>query len=144
MMNRAEWEKTIAWSPVVAGCVVKREDGKYLLVQEKQPKVYGLWNIPAGHVDKGESIENAGIREAKEESGFDVELDEKIDVYHEAVDEPVRHAFRAHIVGGEQRAQPEEILAVDWFSFEEITNMKNENKLRTTWIYDAISRVENL
>lgn len=141
-MNQKKWEASIAWSKVVAGCVVRREDGKYLLVQEKQPKVYGLWNIPAGHVDKGESIEAAAVREVKEESGYDVELGEKIDIYQESVESPVRHAFRAIVIGGELKIQPEEILDVDWFSYDEITNMKEAGMLRVEWIYDAISRIE--
>ncbi len=141
-MNQKEWEESIAWSRVVAGCVVQNEDGKYLLVQEKQPKVYGLWNLPAGHVDKGEEIESAAIREVKEETGYDVELGDKIGIYHETVESPVRHAFIANITGGELRIQPDEILDVAWFSFDEITNMKNEGKLRVEWIYDAMSRVE--
>jgi len=140
-MNQKDWEASIAWSKVVAGCVL-RQDGKYLLVQEKQPKVYGLWNIPAGHVDKDEAIENAAIREVKEESGFHVNLGAKIDIYQETVQSSVRHAFEATIVGGELKTQPEEILDAHWFSFDEITSMKEAGKLRVEWIYDAISRVE--
>jgi ADP-ribose pyrophosphatase YjhB (NUDIX family) len=142
MMNQKDWEASVAWSNVVAGCVIRRDDGKYLLVQEKQPKVYELWNIPAGHVDKGETIENAAVREVKEESGYDVELGDKIDIYQETVESPVRHAFRATITGGELKIQPEEILDANWFSYDEITTMKQENRLRVEWIYDAISQVE--
>ncbi|HEX8182646.1 MAG TPA: NUDIX domain-containing protein [Candidatus Saccharimonadales bacterium] len=142
-MNTEEWEASIAWSRVVAGCVVRRDDGKYLLVQEKQPKVYGLWNLPAGHVDKGESIEAAAVREAKEETGYDVELGDKIGIYHETIESPVRHAFVATIIGGELKVQPDEILDAKWFSFDEITAMKEDNKLRVDWIYDAMSRVES-
>jgi 8-oxo-dGTP diphosphatase len=141
-MNQKEWEASIAWSKVVAGCVVRQDDGKYLLVQEKQPKVYGLWNLPAGHVDKGEEIESAAIREVKEESGFDVELDSKIGVYHETIESPIRHAFSAHIVGGVLKIQEDEILDAGWFSYEEITIMRRDGKLRVEWIYDAITKVE--
>ncbi len=142
-MNQQEWEESIAWSKVVAGCVIKRDDGKYLLVQEKQPKVYGLWNLPAGHVDKGEAIEAVAIREVREETGYDVELGDKIDIYHETVDSPVRHAFKANIIAGELKIDPDEILDADWFSFKEITNMKHEGRLRVDWIYDAMSKVES-
>ena len=142
-MNQQEWEASIAWSRVVAACVVRNDDGKYLLVQELQPKVYGLWNLPAGHVDKGESIEHAAVREVKEETGYDVELGDKVDIYHEAVDTPVRHAFVAHIISGELAAQPGEILDAKWLSYDDITAMKNDGKLRVEWIYDAITRVEN-
>ncbi|MDQ2973735.1 MAG: NUDIX hydrolase [bacterium] len=141
-MNQKEWEASIAWSRVVAGCVIKQRDGKYLLVQEKQPKVYGLWNLPAGHVDKGEQIEDAARREVKEETGYIVELDSEIGIYHETVESSVRHAFTAHIVGGELKVQEDEILDAGWFSYKEITNMKHSGKLRVEWIYDAISKVE--
>lgn len=142
-MNQNEWEASIAWSRVVAACVIRRDDGKYLLVQEKQKKAYGLWNLPAGHVDKGEAIEHAAIREAKEETGFDVELEHKIGIYHETVESPVRHAFTAKIIGGDIVIDPDEILDVRWFSYDEITDMKLSGKLRVEWIYDAISRVES-
>ncbi len=141
-MNQKEWEESIAWSTVVAGCVIRNRDGRFLLVQEKQPKVYGLWNLPAGHVDKGETIEAAAIREVKEETGYDVKLGEKIGIYHETVESPIRHGFIGHIVGGELKVQSDEILDVNWFSFAEITQMKQEGKLRVEWIYDAMSRVE--
>ena len=141
-MNQQEWEASIAWSRVVAGCVVRDKDGKYLLVQEGNPKVYGLWNLPAGHVDRGETIEHAAIREVKEETGYDVQLGDKIGIYHETVESPVRHAFSAEIIGGELQVQQGEILDVGWFSFDDITKMRQEGKLRVDWIYNAMSMVE--
>jgi 8-oxo-dGTP pyrophosphatase MutT (NUDIX family) len=141
-MNQKEWEASIAWSKVAAGCVIRQNDGKYLLVQEMQPMVYGLWNIPAGHVDKGESIEEAAVREVKEETGYEVELGNKIGIYHEIIETPIRHAFTATIIGGELKVQADEILDAKWLSFNEITTMKHEGKLRAPWIYDAISKVE--
>lgn len=143
MLSKEEWEASIAWCKVAVGCVVRRQDGKYLMVQEAQPHVYGLWNIPAGHVDKGESIEQAAVREAKEEFGYDVKLGRKIDIYQETIESPVRHAFVATITGGQLKAQPGEILDADWFSYGQITDMHDAGKLRVEWIYDAISRIEN-
>lgn len=64
-MTQEDFEASIAWSRVVAACVIKDSDNRYLLVQEAQPKVYRLWNLPAGHVDRGETIEDAAVREAK-------------------------------------------------------------------------------
>jgi 8-oxo-dGTP pyrophosphatase MutT (NUDIX family) len=139
-MSQEEWEASIAWSKVAAGCVIRRDD-KYLLVQEAQPEVYGLWNIPAGHVDRDETIESAAVREVAEETGYKVELGKKIDIYQESIGSPVRHAFTAKVIGGKLKAQPDEILDVGWFSFEEITQMLKDGKLRVEWIYDAISRV---
>lgn len=125
---------------VVAGVVIKK-DGKYLLLQEKQPKAYGLWNFPAGKVDVGESIEQAAIREAKEESGYDVELIKEIDIFQAKSTDAVKHAFEAKIIGGDLNFPEDEILDIRWFSFDEIKEMKD--KLRDDWILGAITILEN-
>ncbi len=125
---------------LVAGVVIKK-DNRYLLVQEKKPIAHGLWNLPAGRVDVGESIEEAAIREAKEESGFDVELIRKLDIFQNLTTDAVKHAFEAKIIGGELKYPEDEILNAKWYTFEEIKNMKD--KLRNTWVFEAISIVEN-
>ena len=89
-----------------------------------------------------ETIEITAIREVKEKSGYDVELGAKIDIYHKTVDSPARHVFSSTVIGGSLKVQPEEILDAEWFSYAEITSMKQTNKLRVEWSYDAISRVE--
>ncbi len=126
--------------PIVAGVVIK-QGGKYLLVQEKQPKAYGLWNFPAGKVDLGDTIEHTAIKEAKEEAGFDVELVRKIDIFQDNADTPPKHAFEAKIIGGELKFPEDEILDAKWFTFEEIKAM--QDKMRGPWIIAAINMVEN-
>jgi len=124
---------------VVAGVVIK-QDGKFLLLQEKQPKAYGLWNFPAGRVDLGESLEQAAIREAKEESGYDVELVKEIAIFHAQATDVVKHAYEAKIIGGKLNFPDDEILDAKWFTLEEIEQMKD--KLRGGWILEAISILE--
>lgn len=141
-LSQEEFEASIAWARVVAGCVIRDDKGKYLLVQEAQKRVYGLWNIPAGLVDKGESIEEAAVREAREECGLTVELLGKVGVWHEGVETPVKHAFTAKIIKGTIRPQPDEILDVKWFSYDEIVRMNQDGKIRAPWIFEAISQVE--
>lgn len=140
-MTQAEWEASVQWVGIIAGCVI-RQDGKYLLVQEKQQKVYGLWNLPAGYVDKGESVEHAAVREVKEETGYDVELGELIGLYHEETARPIKHVYKAKIVGGELAVQQDEILDVQWLSYQEIIEIHQSGKLRADWILDAIGKVE--
>lgn len=124
---------------VVAGAVIKK-DGKYLLVQERKPHVYGLWNHPAGKVDEGETIEQAAIREAKEETGYDIVLKEKVGIYHERLDLACKHIFAGEIVGGEFKYQEEELLDARWFTYEEVMNMKD--KLREPSVWKTIEIVE--
>lgn len=141
-MNDTEWRESVEWVGVVAGCLVEK-DGRYLLVQEKQPKVYGLWNLPAGHVDKGETIQQAAVREAKEESGYDVELGGQIGLFHEDVGRPVKHIYQAHVTGGELQIQESEILDAKWLSFEEIRRLQSSGKLRAEWIWEVIQQAQS-
>lgn len=140
-MSQDEWKKSVSWIGVVAGSVIK-DNNKYLLVQEKQKKAFGLWNLPAGYVDNGETIEQAAVREAKEEVGVDIELIKEIAIYHEDISRSVKHAFQAKMIGGELKPQPDEILDARWLTYEEVKSLYEDNKIRAPWIFDAISIVE--
>ena len=135
-------EKPVIMVPVAAGAVIRKE-GTFLLVQEKQPAAYGLWNFPAGRVDVGDTIKHTAVREAKEESGFDIELIREIDIYHDSEKSAVCHAFAARIIGGELAFPPEEMLDARWFTFTEIEKMHHEGKTRGSWIVEATRIVEN-
>ncbi|MDD9911726.1 MAG: NUDIX hydrolase [Alphaproteobacteria bacterium] len=121
--------------PVVAGVILQKA-GKFLLVQEKQPQAYGLWNLPAGKVDEGDTIEETAIKEAFEETGYHVELIKKMRVYQSTATEPPKHAFTANILSGSLTIPEDEILDAGWFSLEEIEAMTN--KLRCSWVLDVI------
>jgi 8-oxo-dGTP pyrophosphatase MutT (NUDIX family) len=56
------------------GGLITNEDGKFLLVKEKNAlkQLKGLWKIPTGHANKGETIEAALKREIFEETGLNV------------------------------------------------------------------------
>lgn len=116
-------ELPIATTFIVCGVVLER-NGDYLLVQERQPKAYKKWNLPAGRVDQGETLEQAAIREAKEESGYDIELEKHVFTLHASVESPVLHAYKAKIVGGELVFPEEEILDAKWISGEDILSGK--------------------
>ena len=141
-MNKEEWEATIERAGVVVGCLIKDGD-KYLLVQENQESARGLWNLPAGHVDKGESLEVAAVREVKEETGFDVSLIAQIALYHETAAQSVKHVYSAEIIGGELTAQEGEILDAKWLSYEEIQAIEQAGKIRSPWVLDTIQNDHN-
>lgn len=138
-MSQTKPNKEFSRVGVVGGCLVEK-DGKYLMVQEATEEVYGLWNLPAGQIDEGETIEEGAIRESKEESGYDVKLGEEIGLYHESIDLKVKHIFRAEIIGGEATPQQGEILDIKWFTFDEVSKLNDENKLRTSWIWNIIQK----
>jgi len=124
---------------VIAG-VVLLQDGKILLVQEKQAACYGKWSIPAGHVEVGESIEQAAVRETREETGFNVQLGRKLGIWQEQAGQSVKHCFLATITGGELHIPSDEILDARWFSLKEIEVMESE--LRDPVVLKAIHEAE--
>jgi ADP-ribose pyrophosphatase YjhB (NUDIX family) len=58
---------------IVAGCIPEWEDSILLCRRAIEPK-FGLWTIPAGFMELGESTEEAAIRETFEEAHAEVEL----------------------------------------------------------------------
>ena len=57
----------------VAAAVIQRGDGRFLLAQRPQGKVYaGYWEFPGGKVEAGETVEQALRRELIEEIGVTI------------------------------------------------------------------------
>lgn len=115
-----------------------QKDGKFLLVQEKKPSVKGKWNLPAGRVDVGETIEQAAVREVLEETGYQVELGAALRVDHPETERPVLHSFKATIVAGELHFPEDELLDAKWFTLEEIDALHEAGKIRADWVVDSI------
>ncbi len=68
------------WKPHVTVAAVIEREGKFLLVEEETAQ--GLrFNQPAGHLEAGESLPDAAIRETLEESAFDFEPEYLIGIY---------------------------------------------------------------
>ncbi len=113
---------------IVTVCI--KEKDKFLIIQEGIPKAYGLWNLPGGHLDDNESIIDGAIREAKEETGLDVELIGILSIQRSLVNENiVRIVFNAKKISGNITYDKNEILDCKWITIEEFEKM-NINTLR--------------
>lgn len=62
-----------------SGAVITNEKGEILL--QKRSGTENVWGLPGGAVEIGESIEEAAIRELKEETGLDIKVEYLIGVY---------------------------------------------------------------
>jgi len=65
----------------------------FVLIERKYPP-HG-WAVPGGFVDVGETVEHAAIREAKEETGLDVELIVLLGLYSNPARDPRNHTVTA-------------------------------------------------
>lgn len=91
----------------VAGVIIEKE-GKVLLHRRDYEPARGKLDFVGGFVDPGETPEEAAVREAKEETGFDVALLEKWGAFqYYKNDDKIAHMFFADIVSGNQSGSVE-------------------------------------
>jgi 8-oxo-dGTP diphosphatase len=91
---------------VVAGTVFTLDGGIVLLKRGVEP-AFGQWVFPSGYVDRGESVQDAAIRETKEESQLDVRLNSLLNVYSYPRSPNVIVVYVAEVIGGELAAADE-------------------------------------
>jgi 8-oxo-dGTP diphosphatase len=105
-----------------ADAIIARPDGHIVLIRRKNPP--RGWAIPGGYVDEGEAIENACVREAKEETGLEVTLVSQLFTYSDPKRDPRQHnvsTVYACTVGGD--AQPrgaDDAAEARWFRESEV------------------------
>jgi len=68
--------------PLVGVGVLVRRGDSVLIVKRRNDPGRGLWSIPGGVLELGETLEDAAKREAKEETGVDIAVDSLLDVYN--------------------------------------------------------------
>ena len=121
--------------PTVGG-LIQREDGKILLCDSH--KWPGLYTVPGGHVELGETCEDALVREIKEEVGLDIKVLELVSI--QQVIYPKEFWKRAHfiffdylcsVVGNETpRVDSNEIQGVIWVEPKEALTLNIDRYLK--------------
>lgn len=107
---------------------------KVLVIQQQE----GHWGFPKGHVEQGESEVETAIREIKEETNLDVQINEKyryVETYSPKEDVMKDVVFFvAKLIGGEISAQEEEVKTIEWLeideAFDKLTFESSKNVLR--------------
>lgn len=123
------------WTPHATVATIVEKEGKYLLVEENRlinsQGDYGVvYNQPAGHVDQGESIMAAAIRETLEETRWQVKLTHLVGIY--IFTAPAngityhRYCFAAEAIKHQAASELDDgILDAKWFSWEDIQQLNN-------------------
>ncbi len=95
------------------------EEGKVLLTKRED---FEVWCLPGGQVDPGESMADAAVREAREETGLEVELTRLVCLSSRSgggsdVHMPI---FAARVAGGTLSPQVDEVIDIGYFSADEL------------------------
>lgn len=117
--------------PLVGVGAVIIEDDRALLIRRGTPPLLGEWSLPGGVLECGESLREAAIREAREETGLTVEVGAMLGVYERVIradDGRVRYHyvlidFLCRPVSGEIKAGSD-AAEVGWFRREELPALK--------------------
>lgn len=130
----------MVWKPDVTVAALIERDGKFLLVEEETED--GIrFNQPAGHLECGEALCDAVIRETLEETGYHFVPNGLVGIYNwrkEARDITyLRFTFFGEITGLDAgRALDDGIIAARWLSLDEIR--ARESSLRSPLVLRGI------
>ncbi|OQY19884.1 MAG: hypothetical protein B6I34_09105 [Anaerolineaceae bacterium 4572_32.1] len=104
--------------PDVGVTIAVIRDGQILLTKRED---FGIWVLPGGGIEAGESIAQAAVRETYEETGLEVELTRLVGIYSRPT-WPIGNGggahsilFAAKVTGGVVRPQPEEVVEAAFF-----------------------------
>ena len=106
--------------PRCAGAVVRDTSGRVLLVRRANDPGRGLWSIPGGRIEDGESARAAAAREVREETGLDIEVGEAL--LAEAIGPYFIEDFAATVVGGTLLAG-DDALEARWVTPDELRSL---------------------
>lgn len=84
-------------TPLLTVDAIVLHEGGIVLIERKNPP--SGWALPGGFVDVGESVEQAAVREAKEETSLDVRLIEQFHVYSRPDRDPRFHTASVVFIG---------------------------------------------
>jgi 8-oxo-dGTP diphosphatase len=115
--------------PVVGVGIVIVDEGKIVLIKRGNDPGRGKWSIPGGHLELGETLEVAVIREAKEETLLTVDNPTLVDVVDQIdFDEQGKVKYHyvivdylVHVVGGDIAAASD-AEELRWVPFGEVEN----------------------
>lgn len=107
--------------------VVISENEDIVLINRRNDPYKHFWALPGGFVEYGETVESAIIREVKEETGLDVELNSIVGVYSEPERDPRGHTiticYIARESGGKLKADTDASDA-QYFHKNEVLRLK--------------------
>ena len=122
--------------PKLAVAVLIARDGRLLLGKRgpgaREP---GKWSFPAGFVERGERVERAAAREAREETGLDVVVGNLVGLYSSEGETVVLAVYEASSAVGEPRAG-DDLVEVGWFAISQLPELAfpRDRRILDEWL----------
>lgn len=118
---------------------------KKVLLQKRSD--VGLWGIPSGHVEPGETVANAAVREVLEETGLEVRIKRLIGIYSDPESQVfsypdgknvhfITSCFEAQVTGGAISCTCPETEDIRYFSSAALP--ENILPMHPRWLADAL------
>ncbi|XP_072175079.1 8-oxo-dGDP phosphatase NUDT18-like [Diadema setosum] len=113
---------------IIVAAVILDEDGRVVMIQEAKESCREKWYLPAGRLEREETLEMGVKREVREEAGFDFQPTSIVKVECSLLAGYwIRFTFIGTITGGSLKTQNEadsESLQAKWCSVMEIANLR--------------------
>ncbi|WP_456472696.1 NUDIX domain-containing protein [Methanocaldococcus sp.] len=107
------------------------DNGRILLIKRKKEPFKDYYALPGGFVECGETVEEAIIREIKEETNLDVEIEKLLNVYSHPNRDPRGHTvsivYILKVVGGSLKAG-DDAKDAKFFNLDELPKLAFDHK----------------
>lgn len=133
------------WTPHATVAVVVEDDQDRFLMVEESSRGQIVFNQPAGHVEENEKITDAALREALEETGWQVRLDHFLGLYTFIAPANgvtyYRFCFAATALARLTDDLDDDIIAAHWFDLEDLK--ARQSQLRSPLVLKCIEDYRN-
>lgn len=122
------------------GCgAILTQGGKFILIQEVRHEKTGFYNLPAGTLEVDEDLIGCITREAKEETGADVNIEHLVGIYQTVMPSGnVLFTVFAGNVPEDAVLQSDEHEVIRALTYEEIMELHRQGKLRSPIVMKCI------
>lgn len=109
--------------PKLAVAVVVERNGTVLLGRRgPNARAAGKWSFPAGFVERGEVVEEAAVREVREETGFEIELGPLTALISSPGETVVLAVFSGAILSGDEHPD-DDLTELGWFALDALPEL---------------------
>ena len=118
------------------------KDGKIVLIKRKNEPFKGKWALPGGFVEYGEKVEDAVIREVKEETGLSTKIIDIVGIYSDPNRDPRGHiitvVYLLDIIGGELKGN-DDAAEAKYFDINDLPELSFDHNIV---LKDVMRKVE--